>query len=72
MAKSIEEQTAKLPSDTFLWLPRPSTRAPPTPKNTGRRKNAPLRGPWAPRVLLFGAYNKLRKKLSSCRTARRG
>lgn len=68
LAKSIEEQTAKLPSDTFLWLALGSIAASLTLKMTGQDKNALFVGQWAPTFLLLGVYNKLVKQLGSDRT----
>ncbi len=71
MAKSIEEQTAKLPSDTFLWLALGSIGASLTLKITGRDKDALFVGQWAPTFLILGLYNKLVKQLGSDRTENR-
>ena len=71
LAKSIEEQTAKLPSDTFLWLALGSIAASLTLKLTDRDKDALFVGQWAPTFLLLGIYNKLVKQLGSDRTDRR-
>ena len=68
MAKTIEEQTAKLPSDTFLWLALGSIGASLTLKITGRDKDALFVGQWAPTFLILGLYNKLVKQLGSDRT----
>ena len=68
LAKSIEEQTAKLPSDTFLWLALGSIAASLTLKVSGRSKDALFVGQWAPTFLLLGVYNKLVKQLGSDRT----
>ncbi len=67
-AKTIEEQTAKLPSDTFLWLALGSIGASLTLKITGRDKDALFVGQWAPTFLILGLYNKLVKQLGSDRT----
>ena len=71
LAKSIEEQTAKLPSDTFLWLALGSIAASLTLKVSGQDKNALFVGQWAPTFLLLGVYNKLVKQLGSDRTENR-
>jgi len=71
LAKSIEEQTAKLPSDTFLWLALGSIAASLTLKISGRGKDALFVGQWAPTFLLLGVYNKLVKQLGSDRTENR-
>ena len=68
IAKAIEEQTAKLPSDTFLWLALGSIAASLSLKITGREKDALFVGQWAPTFLLLGVYNKLVKQLGSDRT----
>jgi hypothetical protein len=71
MAKTIEEQTAKLPSDTFLWLALGSIGASLTLKITGRDKDALFVGQWAPTFLILGLYNKMVKQLGSDRTENR-
>jgi hypothetical protein len=67
VAKAIEEQTAKLPSDTFLWLAIGSMVASATFKLAGKSHEAVFVGQWAPAFLLFGVYNKLVKQLGSDR-----
>jgi hypothetical protein len=71
LAKSIEEQTAKLPSDTFLWLALGSIATSLTLKISGRNKDALFVGQWAPTFLLLGVYNKLVKQLGSDRSENR-
>ncbi|MBA3883469.1 MAG: hypothetical protein H0X73_12375 [Chthoniobacterales bacterium] len=71
LAKSIEEQTAKLPSDTFLWLALGSIATSLTLKVSGRDKDALFVGQWAPTFLLLGVYNKLVKQLGSDQTENR-
>jgi hypothetical protein len=61
IAKAIEEQTAKLPSDTFLWLAGASIVTSLTLKFTGRSQDALFVGQWAAPFLLLGIYNKLVK-----------
>jgi hypothetical protein len=70
-AKSIEQQTAKLPSDTFMWLALGSIATSLTLKLSGRDKDALFVGQWAPTFLLLGVYNKLVKQLGSDRTDNR-
>ena len=67
LAKTIEEQTAKLPSDTFLWLALGSIATSLTLKLSGRHQDALFVGQWAPTFLLLGVYNKLVKQLGSDR-----
>ena len=62
LARPIEEQTAKLPSDLFLWLAGGSIVASMVLKLTGRDNDALFVGHWAPTFLLLGTYNKLVKQ----------
>jgi hypothetical protein len=68
VAKTIEEQTAKLPSDTFLWMAVGAMAASATLQMTGKRHVSLFIGQWAPTFLIFGLYNKLVKQLGSDRT----
>ena len=68
IAKTIEEQTAKLPSDTFLWLAVSSILGSLTLQLLGKQKISLFVGQWVPTFLLFGIYNKLVKQLGSDRT----
>ncbi len=68
LARAIEDQTARLPSDTFLWLALGSIAASLTLKLSGRGRDALFVGQWAPTFLLFGIYNKLVKQLGSDRS----
>lgn len=61
VARAIEEQTAKLPSDTFLWAAFGSIGLSLVLKMIGRRHDALFVGEWAPTFLLLGIYNKLVK-----------
>jgi hypothetical protein len=65
VAKAIEEQTAKLPSDTFLWLAIGSMIVSATMHLSGKQQASVFVGQWAPSFLLFGIYNKLVKQLGS-------
>ena len=65
VARSIEQQTAKLPSDTFLWLAGASIATSLTLKIMGREKDALFVGQWAPTFLILGLYNKLVKLAGS-------
>lgn len=61
VARSIEQQTAKLPSDLFLWAAVGSI-AGSLAFNLSRKSHAALFvGQWAPTFLLLGIYNKLVK-----------
>ncbi len=68
VAKAIEEQTAKLPSDVFLWAALGSMGISLAlkfmAKNTDGHKhehNSLFIGQWAAPLLLLGVYNKLVK-----------
>ena len=65
VARAIEQQTAKLPSDTFLWMAGGSIAASLTLKLMGRDKDALFVGQWAPTFLILGLYNKLVKVAGS-------
>ncbi len=73
MARAIERQTAKVPSDVFLWGAIAAMGASLVSQIVGSRRGmrdwrrparAPLSsflGMWAPTLLLFGVYNKIVK-----------
>jgi hypothetical protein len=65
VARTIEQQTAKLPSDTFLWLAGASIAGSLTMKMMGRDHEALFVGQWAPTFLILGLYNKLVKVAGS-------
>ena len=67
MARRIEEQTAKLPSDTFLWLAIGAMGTSAALQFSGNRHLSLFFGQWVPAFLLFGVYNKLVKQLGSDR-----
>ena len=68
VARSIEQQTAKLPSDTFMWLAFGAMAASAALQASGNKHVSLFVGQWAPSFLLFGIYNKLVKQLGSDRT----
>ncbi|MDV6167005.1 hypothetical protein R1T16_01125 [Flavobacterium sp. DG1-102-2] len=61
VAKAIEKQTSKLPSDLFLWAALGSMAASATLKVLQKDKTALFVGQWAAPFLLLGLYNKLVK-----------
>lgn len=61
VAKAIENQTAKLPSDTFLWAALGAMAVSATLKCFGKNHTALFVGQWAPSFLLLGIYNKIVK-----------
>ena len=68
VAKAIEEQTAKLPSDAFLWMAVGSMAVSATMQMVGNKHGSMFVGQWAPTFLILGLYNKLVKQLGSDRT----
>ncbi|HKG05277.1 MAG TPA: hypothetical protein VKB19_02410 [Pedobacter sp.] len=61
VAKAIEDQTAKLPSDLFLWASLGSMAISLALKLTGNKHHALFVGQWAAPFLLLGIYNKIVK-----------
>ena len=61
VARTIEQQTAKLPSDTFLWAALGSMGASLVLAIMGDQKRANFVGQWAPTFLILGLYNKMVK-----------
>ena len=68
VARAIEEQTAKLPSDTFLWMAVGAMAVSASMHLMGNKNASLFVGQWAPTFLIFGLYNKLVKQLGSDRT----
>ncbi len=67
IARSIERQTAKLPSDAFLWAAVGSMAVSAASQLMGNRHVSLFIGQWAPTILILGLYNKLVKQLGSDR-----
>jgi hypothetical protein len=65
VAKTIEQQTAKLPSDWFLWAAVGSIATSLILQVSGSRHASTFVGQWAPTLLILGVYNKLVKQLGS-------
>jgi hypothetical protein len=61
VARTIEEQTAKLPSDIFLWSALGSMGVSLILKTLKQNHTALFVGQWAAPFLLLGIYNKLVK-----------
>ncbi len=61
VARAIEEQTAKLPSDTFLWAAAGSIVGSLILQLMGKREQANFVGQWASTLLILGLYNKIVK-----------
>lgn len=67
VARTIEEQTAKLPSDTFLWSAVAAMAVSAFFEFTGGKDKSRFVGQWVAPLLLFGVYNKLVKQRGSDR-----
>jgi len=61
IARTLESQTARLPSDTFLWAALGSMAASMFCRLRGDEHNSLFIGQWAPTLLILGVYNKLVK-----------
>lgn len=62
VARTIEDQTAKLPSDLFLWTALGCMTASLTLQILGHKKMSLFVGQWPATFLLLGIYNKLVKQ----------
>ena len=65
VARTIEQQTAKLPSDLFLWAAGGSIIGSLFLRFAGRKEESLFVGQWAPTFLILGLYNKLVKVAGS-------
>lgn len=65
MARAIEQQTAKLPSDTFLWASLGAIATSLILQSMGKKEESLFVGQWAPTFLILGLYNKIVKELGS-------
>ena len=61
LAKTIENQTAKIPSDVFLWAALGSMAISAGLQIAGGKNKSLFVGQWAAPFLLLGIYNKLVK-----------
>lgn len=61
VARMLEQQTARLPSDTWLWAAGASIAMSLYFQATDRKQRALFVGNWAPTFLLLGIYNKMVK-----------
>ena len=61
VAKTIESQTSKLPSDLFLWTSIGAMATSLTLQLLGKKHASLFLGQWAAPFLLFGIYNKMVK-----------
>lgn len=61
VARTIEQQTARLPSDTFLWAAVGAMGVSLSLQIAGKKEESLFIGQWVAPFLLFGIYNKLVK-----------
>lgn len=61
IASKIEEQTAKVPSDMYLWAAVAAMGTSLAFKCAGHKHTALFIGQWVSPFLLFGIYNKIVK-----------
>ena len=69
IAKAIEEQTAKLPSDIFLWAAGGAILCSFALKTARRDHQSLFVGQWGAPFLILGLYNKLVKVAGSDRVS---
>ena len=67
VARTIEQQTAKLPSDTFLWAAVAAMAGSLLLQSSGRKPESLFVGQWVAPFLLLGVYNKIVKVSGSDR-----
>ena len=65
LARTIEQQTAKLPSDIYLWAAGGAIATSAILQLTGKSKASLFVGQWVAPFLLFGVYNKIVKVAGS-------
>ena len=65
VARAIEQQTARLPSDLFLWAAGASIAGSLMRQICGKQHESLFIGQWAPTLLILGLYNKLVKVAGS-------
>jgi hypothetical protein len=70
VARTIEQQTAQMPSDWFLWAAVGSIATSLMLQISGKQQASTFVGQWAPTFLILGVYNKLVKQLGSDHTSR--
>jgi hypothetical protein len=70
VARTIEQQTAKLPSDVFLWGALGAIGASAVLQIMGKKNASLFVGDWVAPMLLFGVYNNIVKTQGSDRLTR--
>ena len=68
VARTIEQQTAKLPSDVFLWAALGSMGTSAMYRIMVKKNASLFVGDWVAPLLLFGVYNKIVKTQGSDRS----
>ncbi len=61
VARAIERQTSRIPSDVFLWCGLAAAATSLGFMAAGKKDTSAIIGTWVPTLLLFGVYNKLVK-----------
>ncbi len=61
IARQIEQQTAKLPSDLFLWTALGAAGVSMVMQLSGAKHRGNFVAQWVPTLLIFGLYNKIVK-----------
>ena len=67
VARPIERETSKLPSDWFLWSALAAAGTSVALQAAGHRHRSLFVGQWVPALLLLGVYNKIVKVAGSDR-----
>lgn len=67
VARTIEQQTAKIPSDVFLWAALGSIGTSAILRLMGKKSASLFVGDWVAPFMLFGVYNKIVKTQGSDR-----
>ena len=70
VARTIEQQTAKIPSDVFLWAAIGSIGTSAILRLMGKKNASLFVGDWVAPFMLFGVYNKIVKPQGSDRATR--
>lgn len=65
VARAIENRTAKIPSDVFLWASVGCMAGSAALQIAGQKHLSLFIGQWAPTLLILGLYNKLVKVAGS-------
>lgn len=61
VAKTIEKQTSKIPSDAFLWAAGGAVATSLLLRLLGKKSASNFVGEWVPSILICGVYNKIVK-----------